>query len=214
MDDRLAYQIACNLFRQGLECDSAAFLIRQRLPEFLLRVRDEVKHKMTVEDTTRFGAGHYDPEKEWGGLGKIYIICERLGTGSGNVRDSTPGGDVVGYAFAEDGTVLASHMSSSRSFCQHDMGLTSNWKHNAYYEKYQHGFWLIDLTDRLTHEELLKVPEFAELWNKNQALFPEVDTSNSTVELAPAKPLPYPWCFQPEVCAGLGSCPRDPNCGD
>lgn len=32
---------------------------------------------------------------------------------------------------------------------------------------------------------------------------------------APAKPsLPYPWCRQPERCAGKGYCPRDPNCGD
>lgn len=26
--------------------------------------------------------------------------------------------------------------------------------------------------------------------------------------------LPYPWCPQPEVCRGRGSCPRDPNCGE
>lgn len=177
MDDRLAYQIACNLFRQGLECDSAAFLIRQRLPEFLLTVRDEVKKDMSREDSWM----PYDPEKEWGDLGKIYIICERLGTGSGNVQGSMPGGDVVGYAFAEDGQVLASHLSSSRSFCQHDMGLTSNWKHNYYYDKYQHGFWLVDLTDRKTHEELLAIPEFAEVWKKSELL--NAQRANSTEEL-------------------------------
>jgi hypothetical protein len=25
---------------------------------------------------------------------------------------------------------------------------------------------------------------------------------------------PYPWCRQPDVCIGLGYCPRDPNCGE
>lgn len=25
---------------------------------------------------------------------------------------------------------------------------------------------------------------------------------------------PYPWCRQKESCAGKGSCPLDPNCGD
>lgn len=24
----------------------------------------------------------------------------------------------------------------------------------------------------------------------------------------------YPWCSRPELCAGKGYCPRDPNCGD
>lgn len=188
MDDRLAYHIACNLFKQGLECDSAAFLIRRQLPEFLLRVRDEVKKDMNLKQDD---FGGYNPEKEYGDLGKIYIICERLGTGSGNVRDSIPGGDVVGYAFAEDGTVLASHLSSSQAFCRHDMGLTSRWKHEAYQQKYRGGYWLIDLTDRQTHEELMAIPEFAEVYNKNQELAKEGDTvieltgppPNSTVEL-------------------------------
>lgn len=25
---------------------------------------------------------------------------------------------------------------------------------------------------------------------------------------------PYPFCLQPQVCAGKGSCPRDPCCAD
>lgn len=92
---------------------------------------------------------------------KIFIICERLGTGSGAVQGSTPGGDVVGYAMAEDGNVLCSHLSSSQGFCRHDMGLTSNWKHNYYKEHYPDGYELVDLTDKKSREELLAVPEFA-----------------------------------------------------
>lgn len=26
--------------------------------------------------------------------------------------------------------------------------------------------------------------------------------------------LPYPWCYQPEICRKLGYCPTDPNCGE
>jgi hypothetical protein len=31
---------------------------------------------------------------------------------------------------------------------------------------------------------------------------------------AEGKPPPYPFCLTPEKCAGLSSCPRDPNCSD
>lgn len=51
--------------------------------------------------------------------------------------------DVLGYALAEDGQGLASHMSSSIGFSQHDMGLTSDWKHNLYNAKYPEGYQLV-----------------------------------------------------------------------
>jgi hypothetical protein len=65
-----------------------------------------------------------------------------MGTGSGAVQGSTPGGDVLGYALAEDGKCLARHLSSSVSFSKHDMGLTSDWKHEHYKEHYPDGFEL------------------------------------------------------------------------
>ena len=49
---------------------------------------------------------------------------------------------------------------------------------------------------------------FSLLWREIEFL---KRAPNSTVELVH---LPYPWCRQPEICAGRGSCPRDPNCGD
>lgn len=55
--------------------------------------------------------------------------------------------DVIGYALAEDGKGLASHLSSDVSFSKHDMGLTSNWKHDAYKEHYPDGYeveWVDD----------------------------------------------------------------------
>lgn len=59
--------------------------------------------------------------------------------------------DVIGYALAEDGTVLASHISSNKAFSQHDMGLTSNWKHEAYEKHYPEGFELEWVDDPDNH---------------------------------------------------------------
>jgi len=73
---------------------------------------------------------------------KIYLYCIHIGTGSGCVGGSTPGGDVIGFALAEDGTCLTSHYSSNESFSKHDIGLTSNWKHEIYEEHYPDGFEL------------------------------------------------------------------------
>lgn len=47
----------------------------------------------------------------------------------------TLGGGYIGYTICEDGTGICSHFSSSIHFSKHDMGLTSNWKHD-FYNKY------------------------------------------------------------------------------
>ena len=73
-------------------------------------------------------------------MNKIYLYCVPLGTGSGTVQGSTVGGDVMGYALAEDGTGLGSHLSSSEYFSKHDMGLTSDWHHKDYKEHYPNGY--------------------------------------------------------------------------
>ena len=63
-------------------------------------------------------------------------------------------GDVIGYACAEDGTGLGSHLSSSVEFSKHDMGLTSDWKHEAYKKHYPDGFELEWVNNPETHFEL------------------------------------------------------------
>ena len=85
---------------------------------------------------------------------KIYLYCVALGTGSGNVRGSSFGGDVLGYALAENGYCLASHLSSSVEFSRHDMGYESNWKHDLYDRYYPDGYELvwIDESDLDNHE--------------------------------------------------------------
>jgi hypothetical protein len=56
-------------------------------------------------------------------------------------------GDLVGVALAEDGTVLAAHLSSSRSWFTRDMGLTSERKHDAYRAHYPMGYELVEVAD-------------------------------------------------------------------
>ena len=54
---------------------------------------------------------------------KIYLTCFKNAT---NVY--------MGYALTETGIGICSHMSSSVEFSKHDLGLTSNWKHDLYEE--------------------------------------------------------------------------------
>lgn len=55
---------------------------------------------------------------------KIFLYC---------VQTNFPrNGDVMGYALAEDGRGIGSHLSSNEGFARHDMGLTSDWQHDTY----------------------------------------------------------------------------------
>ena len=82
-------------------------------------------------------------------MDKIYVFGVYTGSSSyGIIRDAEPCGDVVGYAV--DGltlkgqmTVIASHGSSGETWCKHDMGITSNWKHDIYNMEHPNGYELI-----------------------------------------------------------------------
>lgn len=55
-------------------------------------------------------------------------------------------GDCEGVAYAEDGQVLAHHVSSCYGWFCHDMGLEgSEWHHEAYRAKYPGGFDLVEV---------------------------------------------------------------------
>jgi len=53
--------------------------------------------------------------------------------------------DIVGIA--EDGHVLSGHISSSVMWAKHDIGITSDWKHEQYKEHYPDGYELIWVDD-------------------------------------------------------------------
>lgn len=50
---------------------------------------------------------------------------------------------VSACALAEDGTMLAGHVCSHRGFISHDMGITSDWKHDLYDKHYPDGYELV-----------------------------------------------------------------------
>lgn len=56
---RMPYILATCIYREGVECDAAAAIIRQRLPQFF----GEVKHTVKVSIETR-GLWDYDSSKE------------------------------------------------------------------------------------------------------------------------------------------------------
>ncbi len=82
---------------------------------------------------------------------KIYLTAYATGGGTGAVHGSTRGGDVLGCALSEDGLILAEHLSSSEAFARHDLGLTSDWKHDRYREYAPDGYELEWVADRKTH---------------------------------------------------------------
>lgn len=81
--------------------------------------------------------------------------------------------DVIGIALAEDGHVLASHYSSSVSYLKHDLGLTSDWKHEQYRGHYPDGYELewVDDASPGNHEGVDAAME------KNQQLAKEAEAN-------------------------------------
>ena len=63
-------------------------------------------------------------------------------------------GGVAGCAIAEDGHCLAGHLSSSLALAMHDMGLTSDGKHDEYAAHYPDGYEVEWVDDPLTHPGL------------------------------------------------------------
>ena len=80
-------------------------------------------------------------------MDKPKIYCFIKGGSSGWLN-------VVGIA--EDGHVLSGHTSSTREFAIHDIGITSDWKHEEYQEHYPDGYELewIEYDDVPNHKGL------------------------------------------------------------
>jgi hypothetical protein len=66
----------------------------------------------------------------------------------GFVNGGSPGWYNVA-AVTEDGLCVAGHLCSHPSYGQHDIGVTSNWKHEIYRKHYPDGFdveWVADVS--------------------------------------------------------------------
>lgn len=116
-----------------------------------------------------YAAYLYDeaPAECWGSAEKMEAWMARfttppppLDTGKPKIFvfvNSGRGTDMVsGAALTEDGHFVAGHLSSCRSWFRHDMGLTSNWKHDLYLAHYPDGFDLVEVPDgeERTHDGL------------------------------------------------------------
>lgn len=64
--------------------------------------------------------------------------------------------DVVVCAICEDGVVLTNHISSNETWAKHDIGITSDWKHDIYKEYCPDGYELIWVENEevMTHKGL------------------------------------------------------------
>lgn len=83
-------------------------------------------------------------------------------------------GWITGMAMCEDGTLLASHVSSHEVWFEHDMGLTSSWQHDLYAAHCPNGYELVYIDDVLNH------PEFMAAYKLNQEQAKEQNEPSKT----------------------------------
>lgn len=67
-------------------------------------------------------------------------------------------------AIAEDGTCVAQHCCSHEGYMRHDLGLTSDWKHDNYNAHYGAGNWELEWVDSpKSHPGLTEAIRFNQL---------------------------------------------------
>jgi len=72
-------------------------------------------------------------------------------------------------AMCDDGYVLASHISSSECWAKHDIGITSEWKHEFYNEHCPDGFELVWIDNPAGDPELAAAYVLhQEIWKDKQ----------------------------------------------
>lgn len=57
--------------------------------------------------------------------------------------DQRFGGGITVTALSQDGEFLTGHLCTNVGFAYHDMGLTSDWKHDKYRERYGDNYTVI-----------------------------------------------------------------------
>jgi hypothetical protein len=62
----------------------------------------------------------------------------------------------VACAIADDGHCLAQHICSHPNFMPHDLGITSDWKHEYYNAHFGEGNWELEWVDDVKGHEGLK----------------------------------------------------------
>lgn len=54
---------------------------------------------------------------------------------------------------------MSQHMSSNETWAKHDIGITSDWKHDIYQKEFPNGYELEWVDDVVSHIELMKIIE-------------------------------------------------------
>lgn len=95
---------------------------------------------------------------------KIFVFCNGCSDELGGMHNA--------IAVSEDGHVLAGHCCSNHYWIRHDMGLTSDWKHEEYRKHYPDGFDLefVDLeASRVMEHEGVKAAHARHLENRKES---------------------------------------------
>lgn len=69
------------------------------------------------------------------------------------------------YALGDDGASLSQHLSSDKTWAQHDIGMTSNWKHDEYNNHFGENQWELEWIE---YEDLDDHEGFQAAWALNQ----------------------------------------------
>ena len=85
-------------------------------------------------------------------MNEIYIFGVYTHTKS-YLNNAEECGDTLGYAYDECLNEIAQHYSSGINWTKHDMGITSDWKHDTYKKTYLTGYFLVWLGCFETKEE-------------------------------------------------------------
>ena len=59
-------------------------------------------------------------------------------------------------ALADDGHVVAEHLCSNEFYMAHDLGITSDWKHEEYNKHFGEGNWTLIWIDDPVNDERVK----------------------------------------------------------
>ena len=95
-----------------------------------------------------------------------------------NNKEITNWNDVI--ALAEDGHFLTNHISSDKYWAQHDIGLTSDWKHDIYEKYYPDGYELVWLDNPESDKGWLAAIEYNNSLGK-EAELPEDQRAGVTI---------------------------------
>ena len=82
-----------------------------------------------------------------------------------------PEGFLHAVALADDGHCLTQHCCSSEAFMAHDLGITSNWKHDRYNEHFGESNWELEwVSNPDTHEGLQAAFKLSEALGEGKKL--------------------------------------------